>query len=366
MAKHEPWRPTWSTAKQSWIVDFRLGDKRVRKRLPIEGRSMEKAAKKLAAEIYRAAWKEDAKTGGRKNTFAEAARLYIQNGGEERFMEKIVNHLGPKVTVDEIDDLEIARIGEAIYPAASPDTVRRQVRVPIKAVLNFADGKRRVKLNDNKRARWLTPAELERLLLAASDPAGIGLRDPNRETLRKIAFMVGTGAGPGETMSLTVSGWNPSTREWWLPGTKSVFRHRYVRLPLRTLDLIQPIPQEGIAFPAPNGQPYKMRKNGGGQMAAAFKKVRDAAGLDVDVDPYVLRHTWATYFYAQTKDWAGLLDQGGWNRSDTANRYRKVAPADLGHVLLRYGWDFRPERHAAVKFGELVALTKYDLQPSQR
>ncbi|WP_158263655.1 tyrosine-type recombinase/integrase [Aliiruegeria haliotis] len=91
-------------------------------------------------------------------------------------------------------------------------------------------------------------------------------------------------------------------------------------------------------------------------MAEAFNKIRRAAGLVNDVVPYTLRHTWATWFYAQTKDWGDLLDQGGWNRSDTANRYRKIAPADLGNRLLAHGWDYRRSAGPPVRVGELVSI----------
>src|SRR6056297_485691 len=165
--------------------------------------------------------------------------------------------------------------------------------------------------------------------------------------------MLGTGAGPGETMTIEAEGWNPSTREWWLPGTKSVFRARFVCLPERSVSLIGNIPESGPAFVAPNGQPYVMTENRGGQMAEAFRKVREAAGLGHDVVPYTLRHTWATWFYAQTKDWAALLDQGGWGRSDTANRYRKIAPRDLGRRLLGHAWDFRADEVEPIRFGQL-------------
>lgn len=162
-------------------------------------------------------------------------------------------------------------------------------------------------------------------------------------------------------MGLDGKHWNPATMEWWLPGTKTVYRARFVRLPSRTAELIGAIPEEGAAFPAPNGQPYILRKNRGGQMAVAFGKIRAAAGLGPEVVPYTCRHSWATWFYSQTKDWAALLDRGGWNRADTANRYRKIAPADLGQRLLAHGWDFRPEIGQAVRFGEMVSLRYDDL-----
>ena len=53
-----------------------------------------------------------------------------------------------------------------------------------------------------------------------------------------------------------------------------------------------------------------------------------------------MRHTWATWFYAQTRDFGALLDQGGWAKADMANRYRKIAPDDLTDRLLAMGWNF--------------------------
>lgn len=268
----------------------------------------------------------------------------------------MIRYFGHDTNIEDIDEVRIAEAALDLYPGAQPETIRRQVRVPIRAIQNFAAGKRRQKSTDNRRVRWLAPEEAEILIQVANDPRSVGLRDPNRETLRKIAFMLGTGAGPGETMALDGKGWNPSTREWWLPGTKTAFRPRFVHLPQRAVDLIGEIPSQGTAFPAPNGQPYKLHPNRGAQMAVAFRKVREGAGLGSDVVPYTLRHTWATWFYAQTKDWAALLDHGGWGRSDTANRYRKIAPKDLANRLLAYGWDFRPEEGEPVKFGEFVSV----------
>lgn len=358
MSTKQPWEPYWSEKSGAWVIDFRVNGHRIRRRLPIHEKGLVDVAKASAKNIYAEAWRSQSMEPGPKKrpTFAEAAGLYIDAGGEARFLQRIVNYFGRKHLCDEIDELVIARAARTLYPNAKPETVRRQLRVPIKAVLNFAAGNRREKLPDTRRMRWLSPEEAERLLVAAANPAAANLRDPNLETLRKIAFMLGTGAGPGETMGLDAKDWNPTTREWWLPGTKTVYRARFVRLPLRSVDLISPIPEEGPAFPAPNGEPYVFRKNRGGQMAVAFRKVREAAGLGPEVVPYSCRHTWATWYQAQTKDWATLLDQGGWNRADTANRYRKIAPADLGHRLLAHGWDFRADPGEPVRFGELVSL----------
>lgn len=356
MAK--PWAPIWQQKNSVWVIDFRVGSRRIRRRLPIKEKSLREVAEGLAKEIYKGAWKGEVQSASqpKKISFAKAAELYQKNGGEGRFLPKLIRYFGHDTCVEDIDEIMIAKAANELHPGAKPDTLRRQVRVPVRAIQNFSAGRRRQKSTDNRRLRWLTPEEAERLLEVAGDPKSVGLKDPNLETLRKIGFMLGTGAGPGETMSLDGSSWNPSTREWWLAGTKTVYRPRFVVLPQRAVNLVGEISRDGRAFPAPNGQPYKIQPNRGAQMAVAFGKVRDGAGLGADVVPYTLRHTWATWFYAQTKDWAALLDQGGWGRSDTANRYRKIAPSDLANRLLAHGWDFRPEDGTPVQFGELVSI----------
>ncbi len=354
-----PWTPVWQHQNSVWIIDFRVGNRRIRRRLPIKHKALGATAERLAQEIYKEAWKDELQPSQntKRISFAKAAAIYETNGGEARFLPKLVRYFGHDTWIDDIDEIMIAKAASDLHPGAKPDTLRRQVRVPVRAIQNFVGGKRRQKSTDIRRLRWLSPEEAERLLAAASDPRAVGLKDPNHETLRKISFMLGTGAGPGETMSLDASGWNPSTRQWWLAGTKTVYRPRFVVLPQRAVDFVGDVPATGVAFPAPNGQPYKIHPNRGAQMAVAFGKVRDGAGLGSDVVPYTLRHTWATWFYAQTKDWAALLDQGGWGRSDTANRYRKIAPADLANRLLAHGWDFRPDDGTPVRFGELVSVS---------
>ena len=290
MNRKKQWTPTWSDDYGAWIVDFRMSDQRVRRRLPIRDPGLKSIAEKEAIETYRSAWESAGESLADKSkmTFHEAAERYVAQGGEERFLSRIVKYIDRKVLVDDIRPADVARAVKILYRDAKPETVRRQLHVPIKAVQNFAAGRRRSKIPDTRRTRWLTPEEAERLLTAAAYPDRVGLRDPNRETLRKIAFMLGTGASPGETMSARGENWNLTTREWWLSGTKTVYRAQYVRLPTRAVELTGKILEEGPAFPAPNGVPYKFNKNRGGQMAVAFRKIRDAARLDEFICLYSL------------------------------------------------------------------------------
>ncbi|WP_281968662.1 tyrosine-type recombinase/integrase [Roseovarius nanhaiticus] len=360
--KRNPWDPYWLEKAGDWATDFVIEGHRYRRRLGIRSEELKSRANEEAKRFYVQAW-DDVKSlvyveESTKTPFCLAALRYMQNGKERRFLARIIEYFGEDTMIEDIDAMAIAAAAAELYPHAKPETVKRQLKTPIMAVINFAKGTGREKSHDTKRSRWLTPEEVERVLFFASNPHKAGLHDPHLRTLQKVAFMLGGGAGPGETFAAQVASWNPATSEWWLDGTKTNYRARFVLLPQRSIDLMGNLPESGPAFLAPDGQPYVARQNGGGQMAEAFGKIRDAAGLGRDVVPYTLRHTWATWFYAQTKDFRRLVDLGGWNKSDTANRYCKVAPKDLGNRLLQHGWDFREDVGDPVKFGELVTIRK--------
>ena len=318
-----PWEPIWNGT--DWQIDFRVKGRRVRRRLGIRDRSLKSLASKQAKAAYEAEWgrPDDAPAG---TPFYIAAQAYANAGHEARFLPKLMLHFGQHTCIEDIGEVEIVAAGMAIYPEAKPETVRRQVRVPIQAVINFAQGKRREPRSDAPRTRWLTPEEAEKLLACAGGAAS------------KIAFLLGTGCRTGEMFALDRSEINDSTQQAWIDDPKNG-EGRWIRIAPRAWDLLD-LPDVGAVFRTPKGVPYKMRAKGGGQMAGAFNKARDLAGLGEDVTPHVLRHTWATWFYAQTKDFGGLMDLGGWKKADMANRYRKLAPADLADRLHAHGWNF--------------------------
>jgi integrase len=272
-------------------------------------------------------------------TFAQAALTYLETGGEARFLGAIIRHFGPDTLLDHIDNAAIASATRAIYPHASPATINRQLITPISAVVNMAadEGQtphrkfRRLK-GDVARTRWITPEEAERLLAAAS---------PHLKPI--LLTLIGSGARVSECLTIQAPFYYPATGEIWLPDTKNG-HPRMIRLPRRSIDGLTAadLPDRGEIFRTPKGAPYVVTGQSGGQIAGAFAKAAKAAGIGRDVTPHTLRHTWATWYYAQTKDFGGLLDLGGWRKSDMAQRYRKIAPADLADRLAAHGWHFNP------------------------
>lgn len=279
----------------------------------------------------------------REASFAECALTYMQNGGEGRFLERILHHFGEKTLITEIDNKALMAAAQAIYPDAAPATINRQLITPVAAIYAMAaedelcpPRKFRRRKVSSKVTRWLTPEEFERF--AAHLPAHI---------TPIIGFMIGTGARVRETLRAEATRFNHATGEAYLTDTKNG-HPRMVQYPPRAARMItaRPMPLEGVAFPNNHGRPYVVRDNSGGQIKRAFDTAREAAGLGRDVTPHIIRHTWATWYYSQTRDFGALLDLGAWSDPKTANIYRKVAPEDLAQRLLDHGWDYRRQAHS--------------------
>lgn len=298
---------------------------------------------KCAADIYRARVEAElierrAYGKAATRTFAEAAISYIEAGGEGRFLTPILSHFGPDKLVTDIDMEDINAAARALYEGAAPATINRQLIGPISAVVRghfkairkappiFARRPER-----NARLRWLTPEEARDLLAACDD-----------RTRPVVGFLLGTGCRTSEAFKLKAPDLHQATGEAFIADPKNG-EARMVRLPAKAIALMGPRPEEGAVFRTPKGQAYVTGDRRGGQMQTAFNRARDAAGLGQDVTPHVLRHTWATWYYAQTKDFGGLMDLGGWKSPQMANRYRKIAPADLAARLYAQGWDFGAE-----------------------
>jgi len=277
-------------------------------------------------------------------TFAAAALAYMDAGGETRFLAPILDHFGRDTLLQDVNAAAINAAALAIYPDAAPSTINRQLITPISAVENLAaedEGRAarrfRRRAVDDARLRWLTPKEADDLIEAAA---------PRIAPL--IAFLIGSGVRTGEALALQRADLHLDDRQAWIAKTKTG-RPRMVRFPDRVARLLAAsgLPDAGAVFRTPKGQAYKLRVSGGAQIQAAFADARDAAGLGPDVTPHVLRHTWATWYDAATGDFGALLDLGGWAKSDTARRYRKIAPDSLPADLRARGWIFGAERAAA-------------------
>src|SRR5262249_59304425 len=77
--------------------------------------------------------------------------------------------------------------------------------------------------------------------------------------------------------------------------------------------------------------PYEGRDRGyGGQIKTAWRGALQRAGLDPELTPHDLRHTWASWHYALNRDLLALKIEGGWSSVSLVERYAHLLPA--GHV----------------------------------
>lgn len=336
--------------KGNWIIRGTVAGQRVHQSTGTDKRRLAEAAKtRLENELLeRSIYGRPATV-----TFAEATLTYLESGGEGRFLRRVLEYAGPDTLLKDIDNDWLNRAARELYPDAAPATVNRQLITPVSAVVTLAaeDGLcefRRFRRRSAKggRIRWLTPEEAERLIEA--------IREMHPHILRPVAIMLGGSARSAEALKLQIPDLHLATGEAFIREPKNG-ADRMIQFPARAVALITEteLPEIGPVCLTPKGKPYVIRANGGGQIAGAFNACREAAGLGRDVTPHVLRHTWATWFYAQTRDFGRLMDLGGWKKADMANHYRKLAPEDLGDRLAAHGWDFtRAEfRRPAVRPG---------------
>lgn len=271
-------------------------------------------------------------------TFVQAAARYLKQGGEDRFIEKTRAHLG-SYRIDAITQQILDDAAFRAYPSASSATRRRQFYAPALAVLraNGISAPFRRPPDAQKRTVFFRPDQAINALGRLMDS-----RWPNPWTPALFTFLFGQGTRVGET--LAIDGRNDislSNRYAILRDTKSG-KERMVWLVPRVIAALTNVPnlgKPGPLFLRYDGRPYADREDRGHKFGAWTRAVQEI-GLDPgEYTPHTTRHSWATWFYAQTKDVVRLKAEGGWD-SDEWERYVKLANPGLGASALHYGFDF--------------------------
>lgn len=252
------------------------------------------------------------------STFASAAESYLKQGGEVRYLGALLTHFGD-TKLSLIDQTAVDRCAQALKPRAAPSTINRQIHTPISAVLKHAASRGLCESRPIERprqpsgkTRWLTVAEAERLIASSS------------AHLRPlVVFMLYTGARLSEALYLDWDALDLARAHVDFLDTKNG-EPRGVPLHPLALSVLANLPhRSGAVFRKPDGLPYPIKEDGGGQIKTAFKaacrrgKVRYAT-------PHTLRHTWATWFYQEHRDLARLQELGGWKSLSMVQRYAHV------------------------------------------
>jgi integrase len=275
-------------------------------------------------------------------TFAKAMTAYVDNGRDGRFLDKLLEHF-QETRLGDIDNAAMSKASNSIYPGRAPATIRRQLYVPVGAIINFIkDDKLRAPKGGGQRTLFLSPEEAERLIRAS-----VTQQSPFLAPL--ITFLLGQGSRMGETLALDGKDVNLSARYAILRDTKNKQERTVTLIPrvVAALSLLPTIGEAGPVFRRFDGKEFKERKGRGGQVRNPFAFAVETAGLSEEVTPHVCRHTWATWHYAVNKDPLSLKREGGW-LSNEYQRYVKSAPAGLAESILRHGWDMSGENRGNV------------------
>ena len=270
-------------------------------------------------------------------TFAQAAARYLAQGGEARFLARPRAHLGA-MRIDAITQADLDDAAVKAYPA-NADTRRRQFYTPVIAVLtaNGVNTRFRRPKAGGVRTVFFRPDQADAALKAMLD-----VRFPNPWAPALATFLFGQGSRVGETLALDGRDVSLEHRYAVLRETKNG-NERMVTLVPRVVAALSTLPnvgRKGPLFLRYDGRPYQPRKNRGYRLRF-WETAVEAVGLDPETyTPHTARHSWATWFYGQTRDVVRLKAEGGW-QSGEWQRYVKLAAPSLGQAALGLGFDFR-------------------------
>lgn len=275
-----------------------------------------------------------------EKSFKEAVADYIRAGGDTRFLIKPVERLGD-FGLSQLTQTRIDMEGRAAYPNATTSTIRRQWHGPIATVLKHTNPDRRVKRPPGgaPRTDWFRPDQAEMLI---EQCAAGRYENPWAGPLVTLLF----GAGPRLSEALTLD-----ARDVDLAYAFARFRDtkngkdRIAYLCPRVVAALSTLPNIGMAGPlfrAPSGRPYSVKDNTGTRLKF-FATAVERIGLDPHrYTPHICRHSWATWFYAITRDPLRLKIEGNWSSLALVERYAKVYPG-LDTDVLAHNWSLSGE-----------------------
>lgn len=308
----------------AWQISGTLRGVRVRESTRTHSRSHAEAilAKRQQEILDRAVFGETVTT-----TFAEAVNLYLDLGGEARYLEPLVTRWGTW-RLASITPLEIARAGREIYPDCAAATLDRQIYTPVIAVLNEAARAGLCPAQKIKRPRVpktrVEPSDDETIdaILAATGKIAykIGSRGSARQAaararLRAFVLMMSlTGCRVSEAV-------NVLRRDVNLDATPPTvfFRHtkndepRLAVLPDELVEAIKALPD---GAPDDRLLGYASRSTA----AQALERAADAAGVP-RVGPHRIgRHTFAARILNDGSTLKDLKEAGGWKTLSVVDR----------------------------------------------
>lgn len=282
-------------------------------------------------------------------SFLEAAVSYLEAGGEARYLGRrdeatgkwslLIGHFGT-MPISAIGQPEADDAAAKLYPDTSAATRKRQVYVPLCAVLNHASEKWQVHIRKIRHPKvkpspvvWAPPEAVRRLLPACAPALRLF-----------VLVIVYTGARLSEALWLDWEmGVDLKARTLTLSKTKNgELRTAHIPEPLlRALKSVPKAQRHGRLFH------WSHKSHVRRPLMTACKR----AGVPYLSIHKLGRHTYATWLrrYAG-RDLRGLMEDGGWKSINSVVRYAHVVPGETAIAVERLPVvqiPCRPKRYVA-------------------
>lgn len=246
-------------------------------------------------------------------TFASAAVAYMKQGGDRRFMEPLLLHLG-SLPLEAVNQTAIDAAALALYPNAKPATRNRQVYSPVQAVLRHAGKREPLRRPKGSRGTprrdFLAPEQAFALLEAATKR--------NRRFGALCTFLLYTGTRLSEALSLRPENLDLSRASAWIPKTKNG-EPRNAHLPLVVIAALSGLDLTGRTV---FGNTVKSRR--------VYRLLEDAehmSGVEIPegVAFHIFRHSYGAWMRRYGGlDTSGLVATGAWKDRRAAAVYEHV------------------------------------------
>lgn len=289
-------------------------------------RSTKLADRRKAAKVLEK-WKQEIERGEfavkGDPTFLSAAVAYMKDGGDRRFIAKLLDHFG-NTPLKQITQQSVDEAGHALYPKATPATRNRQVHTPVSAILRHAgqgfEMRRPEGAQGEQRTQWLWPEQAFRIFASAAHPEGGN--DPEFRIF--LAALCYTGMRLSDALGLKCDDTRIAENFAWLPKTKNG-EPRGVYLPPVVVAELANLPN---GLERPGERVFRFRKNG--YLYNLLKATKKHAGKDLSwVTFHTFCHTWATWMRRYGGlDTRGLVGTGRWKNAKSATRYEHVVVSE--------------------------------------
>lgn len=271
------------------------------------GTGERRVATKLLAKI-----KDDIERGAYARpgapTFASAAVIYMQNGGERRFLPPLLEHFG-ETALEAIDQQAIDRAAITLYPNGTAATRNRQVYSPVSAILKTGGSERALRRPKGARGavrlHWLRPEEAFALLEAA--------RARSDRFAALLTFLLYTGCRMNEGLNLQPADLHISEAFAYVRKTKNG-EPRPVHLP--------PVVVAALANLDTSERVFGWSKSG--RLYTWLDEAAKAAGVTIPdgIAFHIFRHSYGAWMRRYQKmDTTGLVATGAWKSRQAAAVY---------------------------------------------